>query len=299
MTAQYPTPEPNFFIIGAPKCGTTALSSYLEQHPNVLFSHPKEPHFFNDDFSFRPTTDWSDYLACFSHGRGDEVAVGEGSVFYLYSKRAVPNILSRYPAAKFIVMLRNPVEASHSCHAQTVYLNGEYLSFAEAWQAQEMRSRGTLRVPDKNFAELFQYRALYSYSEQLARLTGLVGGDRLRVILYDDFARDTPTVHREVLDFLELEQRPLDSYPKVNSSKSPRSRALERAWFHLAAAKRKAGISRGLGVLTKVKSWNTAQVERPPIDPDLRTAILDCFRADITATSALIGRDLSHWLAGE
>jgi hypothetical protein len=35
--------KPNFFIVGAPKCGTTALSEYLRSHPDVFFSSPKEP----------------------------------------------------------------------------------------------------------------------------------------------------------------------------------------------------------------------------------------------------------------
>ena len=44
--------QPNFFIIGAPKCGTTALSRYLSQHPNIFMSDPKEPHYFCDDFKY-------------------------------------------------------------------------------------------------------------------------------------------------------------------------------------------------------------------------------------------------------
>src|SRR5579862_4386701 len=44
---------PNFFIIGAPKSGTTALSQYLGTHPNVFFSRVKEPHFFDLDASKR------------------------------------------------------------------------------------------------------------------------------------------------------------------------------------------------------------------------------------------------------
>jgi len=39
-------PKPNFFIVGAPRCGTTALSEYLRGHPNVFMCHPKEPFYF-------------------------------------------------------------------------------------------------------------------------------------------------------------------------------------------------------------------------------------------------------------
>ena len=43
---------PNFFIIGAPKCGTTSLQYYLEQHHDVFFA-PKELHFFGEDLKIK------------------------------------------------------------------------------------------------------------------------------------------------------------------------------------------------------------------------------------------------------
>ena len=45
--------RPNFFIVGAPKCGTTSLDEYLRQHPNVFISRPKEPHYFSTDLNNR------------------------------------------------------------------------------------------------------------------------------------------------------------------------------------------------------------------------------------------------------
>ncbi|MCH9035408.1 MAG: sulfotransferase [Planctomycetes bacterium] len=43
--------KPDFFIVGAPKCGTTSLYEYLRQHPEVFMSRIKEPHFFGRDLS--------------------------------------------------------------------------------------------------------------------------------------------------------------------------------------------------------------------------------------------------------
>ena len=42
--------KPNLFIVGAPKCGTTAWAQYLNTHPKIGFSNRKEPHYFCDDF---------------------------------------------------------------------------------------------------------------------------------------------------------------------------------------------------------------------------------------------------------
>lgn len=189
MTATDRTPEPNFFLIGAPRCGTTALSSYLAQHPQVLFSRPKEPHFFNTDHTVRYARTLDDYLACFSHGNGSETAVGEGSVFYLYSRTAVADILARYPEAKFLVALRNPVDAAYSCHGQAVFDHGEILTdFPTAWSAQSGRRNGRLPVPNRDFAEVFEYGDLYSYADQLERLYSLVPRDRVKIVVYEDLA---------------------------------------------------------------------------------------------------------------
>ena len=41
--------KPNFFIVGAPKCGTTSMHEYLQRHPDVYMPFFKEPHFFGSD----------------------------------------------------------------------------------------------------------------------------------------------------------------------------------------------------------------------------------------------------------
>ncbi|MCZ6619934.1 MAG: sulfotransferase [Gammaproteobacteria bacterium] len=76
---------PNFFIVGAPRCGTTAMGNYLSDHRDICFSLPKEPHYFSTDMpamQFAETE--SDYLKCYGHCSNNEyLAIGEGSVWYL------------------------------------------------------------------------------------------------------------------------------------------------------------------------------------------------------------------------
>ncbi len=84
---------PNFFLAGAPKSGTTALSVYLRGHPNVFLPGLKEPHFFADDLSHfrRPETEVA-YRALFKRAGADHLAVGEASVWYLFSSAAMGRI---------------------------------------------------------------------------------------------------------------------------------------------------------------------------------------------------------------
>ena len=39
--------NPNFFIVGASKSGTTNISYYLNEHPDVFISELNEPYYFS------------------------------------------------------------------------------------------------------------------------------------------------------------------------------------------------------------------------------------------------------------
>jgi len=84
--------KPNFFILGAPKCGTTSLAMWLSEHPNIFMCPIKEPHYFNTDGLQRIKT-LEQYESLFTDAKPEHVAVGEASTHYLYSKEAVPRIL--------------------------------------------------------------------------------------------------------------------------------------------------------------------------------------------------------------
>ncbi len=81
--------KPNFFIVGAPKCGTASMVEYLRQHPDV-FMPRGEPHFFGSDIHIKRLMK-KDYLDCFSEAK-DEKRVGEKSNGYLRSKKAAKEI---------------------------------------------------------------------------------------------------------------------------------------------------------------------------------------------------------------
>jgi len=140
---------PDFFLIGAPRCGTTALSSYLADNPQVCFSRTKEPHYFS---LFAPHVSLDEletaYLArYFSHYREGHKAIGEGSVSYLYSPDALRRILSLNSQARFIAILRNPVDMLPSYHLRMRFsLMEDVEDFATAWSLQKMRARGE-RIP--------------------------------------------------------------------------------------------------------------------------------------------------------
>ena len=102
--------RPDFFLVGAPRCGTTALAEYLGRHPAIGFSEPKEPHFFAADFPrHRIAETEAEYARCFPAADDRLRAVGEGSVWYLYSRESAANIAAYAPDARILALtLRKP-----------------------------------------------------------------------------------------------------------------------------------------------------------------------------------------------
>src|SRR3989339_415720 len=135
--------KPDFFIVGAPKSGTTAMCTYLKQHPEIFMPEKKESHFFGTDLnSPRFIRDKKIYLSLFSKAK-DERRVGESSVWYLYSKKAASEIKEFSPSASIIIMLRNPVDMLYSQHSQFLYNGNEDIAcFEEALNAEQDRRRG-------------------------------------------------------------------------------------------------------------------------------------------------------------
>jgi len=213
---------PNFFIIGAPKSGTTAISEYLRTHPNVFFSDPKEPGYFATDFKFRLVSNDRKYLRLFKDvDESKHCAVGEGSTNYLFSKTAVSNIERFHNGPKFIVMIRNPIDMVLSFHNQQLITGNENLiSFSDAWQAEEDRSRGK-RIPLTNKdPQLLLYSKWGMLGTQLLKLFDQVERKRVLVILFDDFIQDPGLIYREVLSFLSIVDDNRQYFPVLNKGRS-------------------------------------------------------------------------------
>lgn len=303
--------RPNFFLIGAPKCGTTALSEYLRQHPNIGFSNPKEPHYFCTDFqNFRFAKDEEDYLTrCFAGCTGQEIAIGEGSVHYLYSDEAIPNILAFNPKAKFIVMLRNPIEMVLSLHNQLlVCLDEDVESFEDAWNLQATRAAMEAIPRRCREPKFLQYKDYGRIGALVERLFNWVPKEQRLVILFDDFTSDTRSVYQNVLRFLKVPDDGLTHFPVINERRANRSRLIaeftQRPPPHKLAIlieklKNLIGVER-LGILPVIvpllESVNSRKAANKEISEALYEALTAAFEDDIKLLASLLERDLSHWL---
>lgn len=284
--------RPNLFLVGAPKCGTTALHDYLAQHPDVTMSEPKEPHYFCTDvdapFAIR---DRAAYEALFARASGR--VVGESSATYLYSRVAAQKIHETYPEAHIIAMLRNPLEMLPSLHSQK-RVNGteEFATFAEALAAEPKRKAGLLEARG---AFPYYYDAA-RYAEQLTRYRERFPAAQLHVIVFDDFKRDAGAAYAEVLRFLGLEPF-TPNFRIVNRNKRVRSRALHDVLQNPRSPVNR--LPRPLNTFTykALDRLNSAVETRVPLEAEIAEQLRRDFTPEVERLSELLGRDLSHWVA--
>ena len=295
---------PNFFIVGAPKCGTSALHQYLRFHPHICFSRPKEPSYFCTDFpDYGNVSSVHEYLLCFNHCRYPIKAAGEGTTWYLYSREAVQNILDFNAEAKFIVMMRNPVDLVYSLHGQLLFMMDEDIAdFEAAWKLQDERTVGRHISQYCREPKFLQYREVGKVGAQLTRMLELVDSRRVKVILFDDFVSDTEKIYNEVLNFLDVQSDGRVDFPKINENKEYLNQHIARLLHRppagvIEASKILKKILKigSFGIISELHNFNSRNIQRPALKPTFRRQLLDEFDEDITKIENLLERDLTHW----
>jgi hypothetical protein len=303
--------KPNFFIVGAPKCGTSAMYYYLGQHPDIFIPDTsdtledalggkRELNYFGSDLAFsRPSRDI--YLTYFA-GATDEKRLGECSVLYLYSKRASAEIKRFSPDARIIIMLRHPVEMIYAWHAQLVYWGDEdVVEFATALKLEAERRQGRClpRSHDHPVACFF-YREIAKYTAQVKRYLDQFGRDQVHVIIFDDFKAETAGIYRQTLQFLGVDEAFQPELPLINANKQVRNRALHAVLRRPPASLRRL-VRRFLPGLVhqalrrRLLRYNTKHVVRDPLDAALQQQLQAAFAPDVAQLSQLLERDLTGW----
>ena len=283
--------RPNLFLVGAPKCGTSALHGFLAQHPDVWMSEPKEPHFFCTDvdapFAVR---DPEAYAALFKDAVGD--IVGESSATYLYSKVAAQKIRAACPDAAIIAMVRNPLELIPSLHSQK-RVNGTepYSTLAEALAAEPRRKTGELPA----VGAFPFYGDAARYTEQLERYLDVFPPEQLHIIVFDDFKRDAAAVYAGVLRFLGL--KPFSpNFKVVNQNKRIRSRVLHNVLQNPASPVNRLPKPLSRFTYKALDKLNSAVEVRVPLEPVVKDRLIREFTGEVESLSKLLGRDLRGWL---
>jgi len=291
--------KPNFFIIGAPKCGTTSLATWLAEHPAVYMSPVKEPHHYCSDFAINyGYNNRNDYLSLFEKANENHLAVGEASVWYLNSEMAVPNILAELPNAKFIVMLRNPVKMAPSLHEQLLFSGNETNKlFDESWGLQDKRRRGQNIPRGCDEQKFILYEDACKLGEMIQRLYTHVLKENVKAIFLEDIIADPRKVWLDVLSFIGVTDDGRAEFPVYNSAKVRRSFFLKRINdMYLNFRQRFNLRPLGTGIFKYIDKQNIREQKRVPLSPMMHKELVDFFKKDIKLLGELLNRDLDHWL---
>ena len=311
--------KPDFFIVGAPKCGTTAMHAYLAAHPDI-FMAKKERHFFGRDLRpvgyDGPHADPAWYLSFFEDWNGEK-RTGEVSVWYLYSKTAASEIKAFSPDADIVIMLRNPIDMMYSLYNMFVWVKDltpggvidaetkRALFFEEALESQERRKIEFERQftnPDPERDPEIEMRLFHT--DQVKRYLDVFGRERVHFILYDDFKAAPRKAYRDLLRFLDVAPDFEPDFEVVNSN-----RKIKNAKLHyLLRTHDSMGLLRSVGralvpvsfrkkVHRTLMQYNVKHQPREPMHPDTRAFLQEHFREDVARLSQLIDRDLvALWL---
>lgn len=285
---------PNFFIIGAPKSGTTSLYAYLKQHPQVFMPAIKEPNFFSQSLAEVRSPEWrhikelSEYEKLFNDVK-DEQAIGEGSISYFACPQAPAMIYQYIPKAKLIAILRNPADRAYSAYTFSIQGGSENnRNFAQALKAEEEK------IPVNRF-----YKNVGFYATHLQRFYQQFPKEQIKIFLYEDLKNNRQQLLKDLYNFLEVDP---NFTPKMdqqfNVTRKPKSRLLNNFLS-------KSNPLRNLLIKItpdKVRNMlnlyqrNLAGSKFPPIPEKIKIELLTEYRESILQLQDMINRDLSDWL---
>lgn len=293
--------KPDFFLVGAPKCGTTAMCDYLDQHPEIYISPIKEPNYFGKDvIGPKAVNNIEEYLGLFQKA-GNQLC-GEGSVWSLFSKSAAKEIYDFNCNAKIIIMLRNPVDVIYSLHNQMVFdgYHEDIEDFKLALAAESDRKKG-LRIPKTcGRPQALIYTDVVKFTEQVQRYIDIFPEENINIIIYDDFKNNTSKVYHDTLNFLGVNPDFEPDIKVINASKRVKSKILQK--FLVEQPSIVQFLSRHIlpqslrhNTRTLLKSFNTRYQRSPSMDIELRRQLQAEFASEIEQLSNLLKRDLTHW----
>jgi hypothetical protein len=286
---------PNFFIVGAPKAGTTSLYYYLKRHPEVFMSPVKEPNYFSYDETVKQNLyhkekgvgTMDEYRKLFSDVNGHHKAIGEASVSYLFYPSVPEKIKGMSPEARIIISLRNPVDRAYS----------HYFMEHKLGYVSESLEDIVFKKSKHKHAHLFyqQYIELGLYYNQVKRYLDAFGDQRVKIFIYDDLADKLESMLLSVFDFLQIDRTHIPGLEgRYNTYSIPRNPLFR----FLYSQKRLRSMARKLipsESVEVVKNLFLTRDKKAQVNAAIVKELKSIYTPDIKKLETLINRNLSSW----
>ena len=285
--------KPNLFLGGVQKSGTTSLHYFLSKHPDIFIPKvPEELHFFDIDENYSKGIDW--YLSHFSECQKEKI-VAQTSPLYIYNKEVPQRIKEFNPEAKFIFILRNPIDRAYSHYWNSVRYGYENLSFEEAIKREPER----ISI-NSNYRRHYSYVDRGRYAEQLSRFFELFPRENILVLLFDDLKKSYADIGNLCGNFLDIDpEQFVYSQAKQsvrNKAQVPRFNFLQQ-WigkqYELQSKNKAMTIPLVVRAIEKI---NLKNIKYTPMKEDTKLKLLAELENEIISLQKMLDIDLQNWL---
>jgi len=282
--------NPNFFIVGASKSGTTNISYYLNEHPDVFISELNEPYYFSrldvsKNFKRESMiTDYEKYLSLFKKAKKNQ-AVGEATSAYFSSPHAASEIRKMFPDSKIIISLRNPIERAYSSYFSYQFMHKNDQSFSEMIDLHQKQISND---------EFYIYNILEPgfYTKHIKRFQENFAKDKIKIIIFEDYINNVFFTIESILSFLDIHTKINFHVQSKGAYRVPKNKVsrklLENSFFRQTATKLIPTVSR-----QKIgDKFFLKQTKKPPMSQQERERLKKIYESEVSELEVLLDKKL-------
>jgi len=279
---------PNFFIVGAPKAGSTSLYEYLKKIPGIFMSPVKEPNYYCQGIApnhliDKPIRNKEKYLNLFKNAK-NEVAIGEASSTYLRDLLAPKLIHQAVPNAKIIILLREPISRAYSHYLMEARGRRAHLTFRQV-------IKKSLNSPENDdYSRVIINGGMYY--QQVKRYFDIFGKENVKILIFEEFVKDSRKAVKEILEFLGVKSEIAESVDKVhNPFTVPRGAIAKFAFINKITRKFGRNISYSAREMI-VKNVLVKKGNKPPLLQEDMMSLEKIYCDDVVRLEKILGRSL-------
>jgi hypothetical protein len=279
-------PLPNFIIIGAQKCGTSSLHTYLDEHPDIQMSTEKEVQYFSEEWRWEQGLEW--YQNRFPEGPGLKGEASPQYTWYPYCDKSAERMAALLPDIKLIYMVRDPITRMASQYQDWV---------AQFWE------RGSFEEAMENIDEWpHRYRVTSSYWYQLQHYLKYYKPEQIKVVALEDLSKATTVTMRGILEFLEvnpdfwsqswLERRHTGD---IKRRPHPLFQPLVSDWLRMELLEPRRIPRKVAYAIRHFIQRTGTPIERPNPEGQFEQRLMALFRDDVNQLKQFSGQQFDRW----
>ena len=285
----------DFFIVGAPKAGTTSLYHYLDEHRDICMSSDKEPNYFSDEelqqqdmYYGKSRVETIDIYHSLFDKHLESKVKGEASVSYLFYKKVPKKIKEYNPDAKIIIMLRNPCHRAFSHYLMDRRLGLVYDSFEDVIDKKSNHKNANLFYQ--------QYIQVGQYASQVKSYLECFDRNNILFIEYEDFRKNISHVMNRVYKFLNVEpSSQADLNQKYNLYSRPKNNIIRFIYSFVFLRNMLTSIF-PKKFISLIRSVLFRRDKKPSLSDEAKQKLKMLFADDVNKLSKILNKDFSSWI---